>query len=203
MTRLTSLWLGACLSVAATASAQNQNFVQGFGGLTLGSAVGVTSTSSDAGIVVGGRLTRNLQIVGEAGWLGNVLPPATSFVLDFNPTDFGVSAWYGQGGLRFTTSSRSGVRPYVETSAGFARLSAHFDGLGSTVDFLSNAGLQFLNRTDPVASAGGGVTFESGRFVADVGYRYRRIFSPDWVNLLTFGDTLRSNEVRVGVGVRF
>lgn len=28
-----------------------------------------------------------------------------------------------------------------------------------------------------MATVGGGATFESGRFVADVGYRYRRIFS--------------------------
>lgn len=203
MTRLISL-SGACLLVAATASAQDQNFVQGFGGLTLGSAVSVTTSGSAAGMVVGGRLTPNLQVVGEAGRLGNVLPPATSLILGFSPIGFGVSAWYGEGGLRFTTSSRSGVHPYLETSAGFARLNAHVTGLGSGAgDFLSNAGLQFLNRTDPTASAGGGVTFESGRFVADVGYRYRRIFSPDWVNLLAFGDTLRSNEVRVGVGVRF
>ena len=50
---------------------------------------------------------------------------------------------------------------------------------------------------------GGGVTFERGAFVADVGYRYRRIFGSNWVDALAFGDTLHSNEVRVGFGVRF
>jgi hypothetical protein len=82
-----------------------------------------------------------------------------------------------------------GIRPYAETSAGFARTSLHLNGAGFT-NVLSNFGLQFLDRTDPIASAGGGVTFESGHLVADIGYRYRRMFSSDWMSALALGDTL-------------
>jgi hypothetical protein len=149
-------------------------------------------------------LTPNLQIVGEAGRMSNVLPPVADFLLDFAPLDYSVSAWYAQGGVRFTTAKRSGIRPYAETSAGFARMSVQLNGFGSSsFDLLTNLGLQFLNRTDPIASAGGGVTFESGPLIADVGYRYRRIFSSDWVSTLALGDTLHSNELRVGLGIRF
>ena len=54
-----------------------------------------------------------------------------------------------------------------------------------------------------MATVGGGVTFEGGRFVADVGYRYRRIFSNEWVTLLSLGHPLNVSEVRLGVGLRF
>ena len=46
-------------------------------------------------------------------------------------------------------------------------------------------------------------TFESGRLVADVGYRYRRIFSNDWVTLQSLAQPLNVSEVRIGVGLRF
>jgi len=204
MTRITtaSLVLVGCLA-AGRASAQDRTFVQGFGGLSLGSGFGFTNTSTDVGGVVGSQLTPNLLIVGEAGRMSNVLPPVADFLFDISALDYRVSAWYAQGGVRFTTAKRSGIRPYAETSAGFARTSVEVNGIGSTSDLLSNLGLQFLNRTDPIASAGGGVTFESGRLIADVGYRYRRMFSSDWMSTLALGETVHSNELRVGIGVRF
>ena len=205
MTRLTTACVVviAFLTAAGQASAQDRTFVQGFGGLSLGSGFGFTNTSTDFGGVVGTQLTPNLLIVGEAGRMSNVLPPVADFLFDLSPLDYSVSAWYAQGGVRFTTAKRSGIRPYAETSAGFARTSVQLNGLGSTADLLTTFGLQFLNRTDPIASAGGGVTFESGPLIADVGYRYRRIFSSDWMSTLALGDTLHSNELRVGIGVRF
>jgi opacity protein-like surface antigen len=68
---------------------------------------------------------------------------------------------------------------------------------------IANAGLAYLNSTSPIAAVGGGVTFQGGSFIADIGYRHRRVFSDTWVNALALGDSLSSNEVRVGVGVRF
>jgi len=50
---------------------------------------------------------------------------------------------------------------------------------------------------------GGGVTFQGGSFIADIGYRHRRVFSDTWVNALALGDSLSSNELRFGFGVRF
>jgi opacity protein-like surface antigen len=189
-----------CVSVTTASAQVPRAAVEGFGGLQLGS-VGTIDTAF--GGLVTGALTPNLQVVGEAGRLSNILPPLTDTLIAFSPLGVSVSAWYMQGGLRFTTAATSGIRPYAETSAGFAHMHTSVGGLGGEVGALTNLGLGFLDRTDPMATAGAGVTFEHGNFVADIGYRYRRIFSSDWVNTLALGDTLHTNEVRVGVGVRF
>jgi opacity protein-like surface antigen len=189
-----------CGSATAASAQEPKAAVQGFGGLQLGSIGAVDTTF---GGLVTGALTPNLQVVGEAGRMSNVLPPLTDTLIGFSPFGAAVSAWYVQGGLRFTTAARSGIRPYAETSAGFARMHTSVDGLEGEAGILTDLGLRFLDRTDPMATAGAGVTFEYGSFVADLGYRYRRIFSSDWVSALVLGDTLHTNEVRVGVGVRF
>jgi opacity protein-like surface antigen len=189
-----------CVSVTTASAQEPRAAVQGFGGLQLGSVGTVDATFGGA---VTGALTPNLQVVGEAGRMNNILPPLTDTLIGFAPFGLSASAWYMQGGLRFTTAGTSAIRPYAETSAGFARMHTSLDGLGGAAGVLTDFGLRFLDRTDPMATAGGGVTFEHGGFVADVGYRYRRIFSSDWVNTLALGDTLHTNEVRLGVGVRF
>lgn len=190
---------GFCV-VGSPASAQERGrFAQGFGGLRLGS---VASTDLAVGGLVAGSLTPNIQVVGEAGRISNVLPSTVDTLLVFSPIGVGLSSWYGQGGVRFT-SATSGIRPYAETSAGFARLHTEVAGFGSRNSLLANAALRFLDRTYPMATVGGGATFESGRFVADVGYRYRRIFSDDWVTLLSLARPLNVSEVRLGVGFRF
>ena len=190
---------GLCL-VSPASAPEPRRFVQGFGGLRLGSGA---STDTAVGGLVAGKLTPNIQVVGEAGWISNVLPSTVDTLLTFSPIGVGLSSWYGQGGVRFTTAT-SGIRPYGETSAGFARLHTELTGVESgTRDLLASAALRFLDRTYPTASVGGGATFESGRFVADVGYRYRRIFSNDWTTRLSLGTQLNVSEVRIGVGVRF
>jgi opacity protein-like surface antigen len=204
----------AVLSVLATATAASaqqpqqpqqppppRSAVQGFGGLQIGT---VGTTEATFGAVVTGTLTPNLQVVGEGGRMSNILPPLTDTLIGAAPFGFSMSAWYLQGGVRFTTAAASGIRPYGETSFGFARMHAGIADVGSpVVNVLTDFGLQFLDRTDPMATAGAGVTFEHGAFVADMGYRYRRIFSSDWVNELALGGTLHTNEVRFGVGFRF
>jgi len=200
---LSALVTALCVFAAAnSASAQPpRSAIQGFGGLQLGT---FGSTEATFGGLVTGTLTPNVQIVGEGGRMSNILPPLTDTLISFSPVGFSMSAWYMQGGLRFTTAGSSGVRPYVETSFGFARMHASVGDLGNPIaNVVADIGLPFLDRTDPMATAGGGVTFEHGGFVADLGYRYRRIFSSDWVNTLALGDTLHTNEVRVGVGFRF
>ena len=189
------------LCVVSPASAQEPGrFVQGFGGLRLGS---MASTDTAVGGLVAGALTPNIQVVGEAGRISNVLPSTVDTLLTFNPIGVGLSSWYGQGGVRFTIAT-SGIRPYAETSAGFARLHTEVTGLGTgNRSVLTNTALRFLDRTYPTATVGGGATFQAGRFVADLGYRYRRIFSNDWTTLLSLGQPLNVSEVRVGVGVRF
>jgi opacity protein-like surface antigen len=196
------LIMGIVLLIAPAASAQDPHHaVLGFGGLQVG-AVGVSD--STFGGVVTASLTPNLQIVGEGGRIGNVLASTFGPLIALSPVGFSVSAWYVEGGVRFTTGNPSGIRPYAETSAGFARMHTGIGDLGNTeIDLLTDIGLRFLDRTEPIATAGAGVTFESGAFVVDAGYRYRRIFSSDWISALSLGDTLHTNELRVGIGVRF
>jgi len=191
----------AVLSLASSAYAQEPHAaVQAFGGLGVGS---VTTTNTNFGGSVTGDLTPNIQVVGEAGRIGNVLPSMAQTLIGLAPVDLNVSAWYGQGGVRFTGGS-SAFRPYAEASAGIARLDPHLSGLGPGLpSVIANAGLSLLNRTAPIASIGGGVTFQGGAFLADIGYRHRRVFSESWIDALALGDSLSTNEVRVGFGVRF
>jgi len=193
--------LAAALCVTSSASAQEPHAaVQAFGGLGVGS---FTTTNTSFGGAIRGDLTPNIQLVGELGRAGNVLPSMTQALIGLGPVDFSLSAWYGQGGVRLSGGS-SAVRPYGEASAGIARLTPHVSGLPSGIPgVLANAGLSLLNRTAPIATLGGGVTFESGAFIADIGYRHRRVFSDSWMQALALGDSLGSNEVRVGFGVRF
>ncbi|HKT82101.1 MAG TPA: hypothetical protein VJP86_17855 [Vicinamibacterales bacterium] len=186
--------------LAAPADAGDGNFAQGFGGLRLDNTF---STESTFGGAVAGHLTPNIQLIGEAGRISNVLPSTFDSLLGLSPVGFGVSAFYGTGGVRFTSANASGVRPYAETAAGFARLRTSVSGLEGMSDTIADLIYPFLDRTEPTASVGGGVTFERGSFVADVGYRYRRIFSSGWMDALAFGDSLHTNEVRFGVGVKF
>jgi opacity protein-like surface antigen len=190
------------LCLAVNASAQDRTgFVQGFGGLRLGT---VATNDTVLGGMVGGQLTPNIEIIGEAGRLSNVLPNTAETLLAFSPIPFRLSAWYGEGGLRFITSNGSGIRPYVETSAGFARMQNSLGDVGSPLaNGLTAVGLRFLDRTDPIATVGGGLQLGNGPVVADVGYRYRRIFASDLADAFFTGGRLDTNEVRVGIGFRF
>jgi opacity protein-like surface antigen len=202
LTAAVSIGLLAFLCLASPAHAQPRSSVQGFGGMRLG---GFAANDASFGGVVTSELTPFIQVVGEGGRIGNILSPMIDLALGLAPGDLGfqTSAWYGQGGVRISTSG-SGVRPYLETQAGIARLQTRVTGLGSgTANAITNAALRFLDGTSPIATVGGGLTFSAGAFVTDLGYRYRRIFSESWVNALSMGTGLDVNEVRIGVGVRF
>ena len=138
------------LAVPAAARAQDRpSEVQGFGGVTFGTSNFGTAASSTFGGRVGIGLTDNLQIVGEAGRLADIKSPLFD-LLDFTDVGVRVSAFYGEGGVRFIASPHSAVRPYAEATAGFARLNAGISGLGGRSDAIINAGLNFLNRTEPM-----------------------------------------------------
>ncbi|HEY1306949.1 MAG TPA: hypothetical protein VGF24_25520 [Vicinamibacterales bacterium] len=174
--------------------------LQGFGGIGVGS---VNTVHPTFGGTIVGDLTPNVQLLGEVGRIGDVLPSRTQSLIGLSPVDLSVSAFYGSGGVRLSSAS-SAVRPYAEASAGIARLTPQVSGLGSGLPgVLTNIGLSMLNRTSPIASLGAGVTLQGGPLFADIGYRYRRVFADNWVDALALGSHLGSNEVRVGVGVRF
>jgi hypothetical protein len=203
--RRTTLSLLLAVSLApAAASAQDRTAAAvGFGGASLNS-FSTSASKMDFGFNVAKELTPNIQVVGEFGRIGNMLPSLTSGLLAFTPYDVSVSAFYGEGGIRLLAAPGSGVSPYVEATAGIARLSPHVSGFGSTPDAVLDLGLGFLRSTDPLLGVGGGFMLRGGPVVADVGYRYKQVAGGDsFANLLTVGQDLRAHQVRFGIGVRF
>lgn len=198
------MMLAVCSLPAAAAAQDSNRSVQGFGGLTFGSGsvLGGASIASTFGGTLAAGIAPNIQIIGEVGRLSDIKPPLLD-LLDFTPVDLRVSAWYGQGGIRFIASPRSAVRPYGEASAGFARLSTGLSGFNGRTDAILDAGLSFLNRTEPMLGAGAGVVLQGGPFALDVGYRYKKIMASGASSLINGGNAYQVNDVRIGVGISF
>ena len=196
--------LGALLVWPAAAQAQSgNNDVQGFGGLTVGTSTFGSAASPTFGGRVGVGLTDHIQLVGEAGRLADISSPLFD-LLDFTNVGVRVSAFYGEGGVRFIASPHSAVRPYAEATAGFARLNAGISGIGGTTGAVVNTALNALNRTQPMLGVGGGVVLQGGPVSVDFGYRYKQISSGDMLtSALNAGNPYKVNQVRVGVGFRF
>jgi hypothetical protein len=198
---LSAAILFATLFTAPIAYAQEPKAsLQGFGGIGVNS---VNTLHPTFGGAIVGDLTPNIQLLGEVGRLGDVLPSRTQTLIGLTPVDLSVSAFYGSGGVRLSARP-SRVRPYVEASAGIAKLTPQVSGLAPGLpSVLTNAGLSLLNRTSPIASLGGGITLQGGPLFADIGYRHVQVFGDTWMDALALGSSLNTNEVRVGIGVRF
>jgi opacity protein-like surface antigen len=142
----------------------------------------------------------NIQVVGEVGRISDVLPST----INRHCADAGRSPGIGvlrRGGVRFLTGARA-RRGYVETTAGFARLSTRLSGIEGADPV--NAGLAFFDRTSPMLGVGGGVMLQFGSVLVDAGYRYKRILGNGTVDrVLTGSGNINVNQVRVGVGFRF
>jgi hypothetical protein len=191
----------AVLSCAGTASAQSLGgSFTGFGGTTFGSTA--TSPTFGAGVAI--PAGDHVQVIGEAGRLTDIKAPILDELIDLTPVDVGMSAWYAEGGLRFTGSRHSAVRPYVEATAGVARLKPGV-GVDGWLGALTNTGLSFLGSTEPLVGAGGGVLLQAGPVAVDLGYRYKRILADGAVaSAFSLGNGgFDVNQVRVGIGVRF
>ncbi len=190
------------LSSAATAQVRGGHaaHIQGFGGTTFG-----TTTSAPT---FGGRIALPLgdhfEIVGEGGRLTDIKAALLDDALSFTSVDIDMSAWYAEGGIRLIGARHSAVRPYVEATAGAARLNPTV-GLDGWAGALTNTGLAFLSRTEPLVGAGGGVMLQGGPVVVDLGYRYKKIFAGSGLaSAFSLGSSgFDVNQVRVGVGVRF
>ena len=189
----------ATFVVPSAARAQDRAQLGAFGGFTFGN----TTSASTFGGSVTAPLAASMQIVAEAGRLEDVMPSTIGTLLDFTPVDVRLSAWYAEGGVRFLTSPRSVVTPYAEATAGFARLSTGFGGAGSADRFVNTA-LRFLDRTEPLLGAGGGVMVRGGPLTLDLGYRYKKILASDSLaSVLTPGEGVKVSQARIGIGVRF
>jgi hypothetical protein len=201
--RKTTLSTGIVCALLLSTNAQAQTRggqIEGFGGTTFGTS----ATAPTFGGSVAVPLGDNVQIVGEAGRLTDIKASLLDTALDFTSLDVGMSAWYGEGGIRFIGSRHATVRPYVEATAGVARLKPSV-GVDGFLGALTNTGLAFLSRTEPLVGAGGGVIVQGGPLLVDVGYRYKKILASDGLaSAFSLGsDGFDVNQVRVGVGIRF
>jgi hypothetical protein len=196
--------LVAALVIPGTARAQSGHAeVQGFGGIT----VGTSTFGSAAAPTFGGRvavdLTPNIQAIGEGGRLADIKSPLFD-LLDFTSVGVRVSAWYGEGGIRFIASLHSNVRPYAEATAGFARLNAGVSGLSGPTGAIVDAALNALNRSQPMLGVGGGVQLGRGPVTVDAGYRFKKISAGNTIaSALNAGKDFQINQVRIGLGIRF
>jgi len=192
-----------CAIPAAARAQSSTTSLQGFGGVTFGNS---TFTGTAASSTFGGRittsLTDNMEAIGEAGRMSDIKPPLLD-LLDFAPVDLHVSAWYAEGGVRLIASPHQSVRPYGEATAGFARLNTGLSGISGTAGAAVDTALAFLNRTEPLLGAGGGVVFQGGSMSVDVGYRYKKILAEGAASALNGGSPYQVSQVRVGVGFRF
>jgi opacity protein-like surface antigen len=188
--------VAAAAAAPASASAQSSQ-IQGFGGLTFGD----TTSSSTFGGGIGVPLGDNLQVIAEGGRMRDVMPSLVGTLIDLTPFDFGVSAFYGEAGIRFIAPSHRAVRPYAEATGGFARLRGHFHGTGG--DSFINTALGFVDSTKPLLGVGGGVLVQGGPVFVDLGYRYKKIYASDSLQSFLTGGDFSVNQVRFGVGVRF
>ena len=94
---------------------------------TAGTATFGTAVSTTFGGRVGLGLTRHIQIVGEGGRLAGFKSAPFDLLGLFTAT-VRVSAFYGEGGMRFIAVPRPAVRPYAEVTAGVTRLNASLSG---------------------------------------------------------------------------
>ena len=201
MRLLSGILVIACMSLLpASAAAQGNSSIQGFGGFSLN---GFESHAPSVGGTVTYDVLPALQVVGEVGRVGNVLPTLADTAFSLARTDLRVSAFYGEGGVRLVAPSGA-IAPYGEATAGIARLDVGSARLGTLGNVASGIALGLVGRTTPIASVGGGILARGGPLVVDLGYRYKQLFANDVLQgILGFGQPLHAHELRAGVGVRF
>ena len=196
----------AVLSLAAPVRTDAQTSLDAFGALPTSqlSSFGDSGVPFDFGGRVGFEVLPGVQVMGEFGRLGNVMPDLITTGLGFTGLNLTASAFYGEGGVRLLASPRSAVSPYVEGSAGVAHLQFGVNGLGSATNAIVRAALSFVDTSDPIVGGGGGVLLHGGPLQIDLGYRYKRILAGSTLSsILSVGDRLDSHQLRFGVGLRF
>jgi hypothetical protein len=192
--------------VIAPSTSSAQTSIDGFGSVQMDHL----ASFGDSGFPVdfGGRVSFDVvpavQVFGEFGRIGNVIPSLLATGLAFTRLDVTASAFYGEGGVRLLAAPRSPVSPYVEGTAGVAHLRFGARGLGSTTDAIVRAALNLVDTRDPVFGAGGGLLMRAGPLNVDVGYRFKRIAANSALSsVLSVGQELQSHQIRFGAGVRF
>jgi len=197
---LATVVISALLASTGAEAQTRGGHIEGFGGTTFGTSASAPTFGGSIAVPLGD----NLQLLGEGGRLTDIKASLLDTALDFTPLDVGMTAWYAEGGLRVIGSRHSTIRPYVEATAGVARLKPSV-GLDGWAGALTNTGLAFFSQTEPLVGAGGGVIVQSGPLLVDLGYRYKKILAGDGLaSAFSLGsDGFDVNQVRVGVGIRF
>lgn len=190
----------------APARSSAQTSLDAFGALP----VDHIASLGDSGFPVdfGGRVSFDalpaVQLFGEFGRLGNVMPPLLETGLGFAGLNLTASAFYGEGGVRLLAAPHSAVTPYVEGTAGVAHLGFGTSGFGSTTDAIVRAALNRVDTRDPIFGVGGGLLMQGGPLRFDVGYHYKRIMANSALSsVIGAGQELQSHQIRFGAGVRF
>ena len=198
--------LAALGVVIGPARSSAQTSLDAFGALPIDHIASL----GDSGMPVdfGGRVSFDalpaVQLFGEFGHLGNVMPPLVDIGLAFTRLDLTASAFYGEGGVRLLAAPHSAVTPYVEGTAGVAHLRFGASGFGSPTDAIVRTALNLVDTRDPVFGVGGGLLMQSGPLRFDVGYHYKRIMANDALSsMIGAGQELQSHQIRFGAGVRF
>ena len=141
-------------------------------------------------------LTPQLDIIGEFGWMQNVLPTELQNDVDAAATlitlltgipvaiDVKVPAVYGFGGLRGNVPTGSRVTPFVAGGVGVGRITldvtAEALGIDISQEVEDELELGDTSATEFLLAVGGGINITATSNVGfDVGYRYIRIFSDD------------------------
>jgi len=198
---LSAAALGGVLLFTPEADAQARGgHIEGFGGTTFGTSASAPTYGGRIAVPLGDHV----QLVGEGGRLTDIKASLLDDALSFTSVDIDMSAWYAEGGIRFTGSRHAALRPYVELTAGAARLNPTV-GVDGWLGALTNTGLTFLSRTEPLIGGGAGVMIQGGPVVVDLGYRYKRILAGSGIaTAFSLGDDgFDVNQFRVGLGVRF
>src|SRR5215208_2539940 len=103
-----SILLALSLAPAAAGAQDRTALAVAFGGASLNS-FSTSASKIDFGVNVGKELTPNIQAIGEAGRIGDLLPSLSAGLLSaFTPYDVRVSAFYGEGGIRLLGAPNSG-----------------------------------------------------------------------------------------------
>ena len=207
MRLLTAAVVAVVGAVMVPDRASAQTSIDGFGSVRMDSL----SSLTDAGFPVdfGGRVSFDVvpavQVFGEFGQLGNVMPPLFDPGLAFTRLGLTASAFYGEGGVRLVAAPHSAVTPYVEGTAGVAHLRFGATGLGSVSDALIRSALDLVDTRDPIFGAGGGILLQGGPLRFDLGYRYKYIQANSALSSLFSigGQKIQSHQIRFGAGLRF
>ena len=206
--RIGSVLFAAVMAIglAAPAAAQDpppRMFAGGLGGVTFG-----TETSSAIAGQFGIRVARDFFVIGEFGRMQNVLPDEVAdqvpLAEEFFEAVVGIPlnielktpALYAFGGVRWQQSRRR-IAPFAEAGVGFAHLTGDIKVNGLEIEdlieeFVGDIGDVFdlddvINRTanEFLLTFGGGVNIGLTRTVSvDAGYRFTRIFTEEFTQLL-------------------